>query len=116
MPSIRVTTLLAAGGVNVNLLTGNQFEFLGQNARVQVFAIDDSGGLGGVAEVEVFFGSELQFPQARPNVAALGPVIPNDLIVDDFGAAGDRLVVRGTETGGALGATLTVLVKIDPIG
>lgn len=115
MPTIRARAVLGVGGVNANLLAGNQFEFLGQNARVQVFAIQDSTGLAGVAELEVFFGSELQFPQSRVNLVATGPTVPDDLVVDDFGAAGDRLVVRGTETGGALGATLVVLVKIDPI-
>jgi len=115
MPTIRARAVLVAGGVNANLLAGNQFEFLGQNARVQVFAIQDSTGLGGVAEFEIFFGSELQFPQSRVNLVASGPTVPDDLIVDDFGAAGDRIVVRATESGGALGATAVALVKIDPL-
>lgn len=115
MPTIRARAVLVAGGVNANLLAGNQFEFLGQNARVQVFAIQDSTGAAGVAEFEIFFGSELQFPQSRVNLVASGPTVPDDLIVDDFGAAGDRIVVRATETGGALGATAVALVKIDPV-
>jgi hypothetical protein len=115
MPTIRVTTALAAGGTNPNMLAGSQFEFLRAPARVQIYAIQDSTGAAGVGEIEVFFGQEIELPQARPNLAALGPVIPNDLVVDDFGAPQDRLVVRAIETGGALGATLTVLVKIDPI-
>ncbi len=115
MPTIRNVTLLAAGGTNPNVLQGSQFEFLGTPSRVQVYAIDDSGGLGGVGEVEVFFGQELQFAQSPPNIRAAGPTVPDDLLVDDIGAAGDRLVVRVTETGGALGATVNTLVKITPI-
>jgi len=114
-PTIRATTTLVAGGVDANMLTGSQFEFLSQNSRVQVFGIDTSA-VAGVGELEIFFGSEIQLPQVQPNIAAAGPIVPDDLLVDDFGAAGDRLVVRATETGGALGTTLNVMVKIDPIG
>ena len=115
MPSIRTVNAVAAGGLVANVLAGNQFEFLRAPARVQVYAVQDSGGAAGTANVEVFFGQELEFPAAQPNVAALGPVVPNDLIVDDIGAPGDRLVVRVTETLGVAGATVNVLVKIDPI-
>lgn len=115
MPSIRERTVLAAGGQTVNMLAGNQFEFIRAPSRVQVFGIQDSTGAAGVGELEVFFGQELELPQARPNLLAFGPTIPNDLLLDDFAAPGDRLVVRATETGGALGATLAVLVKIDPV-
>jgi len=115
MPTIRRRAVLTAGGVNANLLAGSQFEFLQTDSQVQVYAIQDSTGLAGVGEVEVFFGQEIEFVQDRVNLAALGPVIPNDLIVDDIGADRDRLIVRATETGGALGATVVALVKITPL-
>lgn len=115
MPTIRNVTPLAAGGINTNVLQGSQFEFLGAPSRIQVYAIDDSGGAGGVGEVEVFFGQELQFSQSPVNIKASGPIVPDDLIVDDVGAGGDRLVVRVSETGGASGATINTMVKITPI-
>jgi hypothetical protein len=115
MPTIRNVNALAAGAQITNVLQGSQFEFLGAPARVQVYAIQDSGGAAGIGEVEVFFGQELQLSQSRVNVDAKGPVVPDDLVVDDFGAGGDRIVVRITETGGANGATLNTLVKITPI-
>ena len=115
MPTIRKVTPLVAGGSNNNVLSGSQFEFLGAPSRVQIYAIQDTGGLGGVGEVEVFFGQELQYSQNPVNVKAAGPTIPDDLLVDDFGAAGDRLVVSVSETGGALGVTINTLVKITPI-
>ncbi len=114
MPTIRRRAVLAAGGVNANVLAGSQFEFLGADSQVQIYAIQDSTGAGGVGEVEVFFGQELQYPQDRVNLKATGPDVPDDSIVDDIGAQSDRLVVRATETGGALGATVVVLVKINP--
>jgi len=115
MPTIRNVTALAAGAQVANVLTGSQFEFLGAISRVQVYAIDDSGGAGGVGEVEIFFGQELQFTQSPVNIKAAGPNVPDDLLIDDFGALGDRLVIRVSETGGAAGATLNTLVKITPV-
>ncbi len=115
MPSIRNVTVLGAGALNGNVLAGSQFEFLGAPSRVQIYAIQDTTGAAGVGEVEIFFGQELQFSQSPVNSKAAGPEVPEDLLVDDFGAAGDRLVVRLTETGGALGATLNTLVKITPV-
>jgi len=125
MPTIRNVTVLAAGAQNANVLTGSQFEFLGAPSRIQVYAIQDDAGAGpfGVGEVEIFFGQELEFSQSPPNVLTTpagvagsgGPNVPDDLLIDDFGAGGDRLVVRVTETGGTNGVTLNTLVKITPI-
>jgi hypothetical protein len=116
MPSIRNTTTLTLGAVNANVLQGSQFEFLGAPSRVQVYAMQDSAGGGGVGEAEVFFGQELELAQTRVNLRTPADVrVPDDLIVDDIGAAGDRLVVRLTETGGALTAVVVTLVKITPI-
>lgn len=115
MPTIRNVTVLAAGAQNANVLTGSQFEFLGAPSRIQIYAIQDSTGAAGVGEVEIFFGQELEFSQSPTNIKAAGPDIPDDLLIDDFGAGGDRLVVRVTETGGALGVTVNTLVKITPI-
>jgi len=116
MPTIRNVTALAAGAQNANVLQGSQFEFLGTPSRIQVYAIDDTAaGSGGVSEVEIFFGQELQFTQSQINAKVAGPDIPDDLLIDDFGAAGDRLVVRVSETGGALAVVINTLVKITPI-
>lgn len=114
MPTIRTVTVQAAGTTTPNVLTGSQFEFLGVASRIQIYAIQDSTGAAGVGQVEVFFGQELQLSQSQVNLKAAGPEIPEDLVVDDFGAGGDRLVVRVVETGGALGATVNILVKITP--
>ena len=116
MPTIRNVSVLVAGGGDPNVLTGSQFEFLGTVSRVQVYAIQDSGGAAGVGELEIFFGQELQFSRSPINVKSNGPTIPDDLLIDDFGALGDRLVIRLSETGGALGATINTLVKITPAG
>lgn len=118
MPTIRNVTALAAGAQNANVLQGSQFEFLGAISRIQVYAINDTVAPavgGGVAEVEIFFGQELQFTQSQVNSKAAGPDVPDDLLIDDFGALGDRLVVRVSETGGALDVIINTLVKITPV-
>jgi len=115
MPTIRNVTVLAAGAQNANVLQGSQFEFLGAISRLQIYAIQDSTGAAGVGEVEIFFGQELQFTQSPVNIKIAGPDVPDDLLIDDFGALGDRLVVRVSETGGAAGVTVNTLVKITPV-
>lgn len=119
MPSIRTSEQLAAGGQNGNVLQGNQFEFIQAPSRVQVFAVAAALVAGGVGEVEVFFGQELQHPQAACNQLAAtvvtGPNINEDLIVDDYAAPGDRLVIRIVESSGAQAVEMRTLTKITPM-
>lgn len=115
MPTVRVVTVQLAGTNTPNILTGSQFEFLGVLSRVQVYGIQDTTpALLGVGEVEIFFGQELQLSLSPVNLKGAGPEVPEDLLIDDFAAGGDRLVVRVNETGGVNPATLNVLVKITP--
>lgn len=115
MPTIRTYDSVAAGTQVENAVAGNQFEFLGAPSRVQIYAEQDSGGTPGVGEVEVFFGQELQYRQARINLGTAGPKAPDDMIVDDYGDRGDRIVVRLIETGGTNAAVIRTQVKITPI-
>lgn len=114
MPTIRVSSDTGIGGTVANVLAGSQFEFLARPSIVQVFAVQDTGDL---AEIEVFFGQELQLPQSPLSwvTAGEGPRVPDDEIVNDIGAPGDRLVVRLVETGGAATAIVRTMVKITPL-
>ena len=114
MPTIRSSDTVAIGGTIANVLAGSQFEFLARPSVVQVFAVQDAGDL---AEIEVFFGQELQLPQSPVTqiAAGTGPNVPDDEIVNDIGAPGDRLVVRLVETGGAATAITRTMVKITPL-
>jgi len=123
MPTIRFQEVILAGGTVGNALAGNQFEFLGAPSVVQVFAVNDIGGGAapgtfGVSEIEVFFGQEIQLPQSILGDSANAgefPKVPDDELVNDVGAPGDRLVVRLVETGGALNVRINGMVKITPI-
>lgn len=113
MPSIPFAETLLAGGVVANALAGNQFEFLARPSRVQIYVTQDPGDL---VNVEVFFGQEIEATDNPIRVALAageGPIIPDDLLVDDIGAPGDRLVIRLTETG-AIAGIVRGLVKITP--
>lgn len=115
MPTIRVSSVVPIGGTVQNVLAGSQFEFLARPSVVQIFAAQDPADLG---EMEVFFGQELQLPQAPVQYAPAageGPVVPNDEVVNDVGAPGDRMVVRLVETGGLATAIVRVMVKITPL-
>lgn len=113
MPTARFRNVLAANGVVENIIAGSQFEFLGRPSRVQIYSVAD---LVDTVALEVFFGQELQATQARlPAVVnGTGPTVPDDLIVDDVGAPGDRLVLRLTEQTGIAGVVRTMVV-ITPV-
>ena len=114
MPSQRFNTVFAANQVIQNILAGSQFEFIGTPSRVQIYAVADTGT--GPVDCEVTFGQELQIPASPlPAVAVgTGPVAPDNLLIDDIAAPGDRIVIRQTETGGAAAAART-LVVITPL-
>ncbi len=114
MPTFRDSRTLAISEVAANLMAGSQFEFLGRPSRVQVYAVADDGD---TADFEVFFGQELELSPAPVNQVATntGPIVPDDLLLDDVGAPGDRLTIRATETSGANTAIIRTMVVITPI-
>ena len=114
MPTIRVSSVVGIGGTVPNVLAGSQFEFLARPSVIQVFNVQD---LADLAEIEVFFGQELQLPQSPclQFTAGFGPNVPDHEVVNDIGAPGDRLVVRLVETGGVGTATVRTMVKITPL-
>lgn len=114
MPTFRDARTLAISENVANLMAGSQFEFLGRPSRVQVYAVADDGDL---VDFEVFFGQELELSTARINQVATGtgPLVPDDLLLDDVGAPGDRLTVRATEASGAATGIIRTMVVITPV-
>ncbi len=115
MPSLRFTTTLGANEVNPNIMTGSQFEFLGRPTRVQIYALAEAAD---AINIEVFFGQELELADSPLNVGAaagLGPIVPDDLVLDDIGAGGDRLVVRMTETAGVAASIVRTMLVLTPV-
>ena len=114
MPSVKFSTTLGANEVNQNIMAGSQFEFPGRPTRVQIYSIADTAD---VVSIEVFFGQELQLSSSTLSTrgATLGPIVPDDLLVDDIAAPGDRITIRQTELAAAAGTLTRTLVVLTPV-
>jgi len=114
MPTIRSVDVLQAG-VPVFPLQGNQFEYLPFNARVE-FAISEITAVALVGDVEatVFSGTDILQQQALISGSIAGKVTyPDDFLLDDVAAAGERLSVELRSAAGS--ATVETVVKITPL-
>jgi len=127
MPTIRVKTrisLLAADPAQVVFpLQGNQYEYLPFNARVE-FAIVGSSDVGvdiaGVTAT-VFSGSDILQQRSgisnKSNTTAQtqDAVYPDDFLLDDVAAAGERLSVELNMPVATGEGVVDTVVKITPL-
>ena len=116
MPNFSLLVSVPLGGTLANAFAGSAFEFIGRPSRV---AIAQTGIAAGVSEVTSTsqFGPEVQLEEGAVNSergAGFGPQMPDDLVVDDVAAAGDRLVNRLTNTGAAA-RDVRIKVRIIPV-
>lgn len=115
MPTIRVaTTNMAANSTNYPL-SGNQFEYLPYNAQVQ-FAILANAA---TVDVSVYSGADVLQQGGPPVLKALtagaGTVYPDDFLLDDVAAQGERISVVLRETGNVATTDAETTVRITPI-
>ena len=124
MPTIRVrNTLDGANPQTVFPLQGNQYEYLLFNARIE-FAI--TGTAATPADIDavtatVYSGSDIL--QQRGQItnksgvtgATTSAIYPDDFLLDDVAAAGERLSVELNLPAGAAGDTVDTVVKITPL-
>lgn len=110
MPLIQAQVSIAANAVNDNVIQGSQFEFLPYNASLR-FALNGSAtGLS----ADVYSGQDVLAEQMGVNALNRVPINPDDFLLSDVAAAGERIKVRvRNTTGGAL--TLFYALMIDPI-
>lgn len=102
---------MAANSVNDNVLQGSQFEYLPYNARLSFGMCGSGAGL----LADVYSGQDIVAESMALNTQNRFPVVPDDFILGDIGAAGDRLKLRlRNTTGGALTAFWSV--NIVPLG
>jgi hypothetical protein len=110
MPVIMRELSVAAGAVNENILAGSAFEFARQNSLVSI-GIHQSA-TGGYATINS--GADVVAEEFAPPVAAVYPIIPDNMYFSDVAAAGDRLVIRyRNPTAGAL--TVRVVCQVTPL-
>lgn len=110
MPVITREVTVAAGASNDNLLSGSAFEFLRSPSVVSVGIVQSAaGGFVGFTS-----GADLIAEEFSPPVNASGwPVVPDEFYYSDFGAPGDRLVMRARNPSGG-NITFRVIVQITP--
>ena len=124
MPTIRVRNTLSPG-VPVFPLQGNQYEYLPFNARVEFALVGHDGtDAGAVAAVRatVFSGSDI-LQQAAPitdksavTAQSQNAVYPDDFLLDDVAAAGERLSVQlDIPADATFDAIFDTVVKITPL-
>jgi len=114
MPTIRVTNQVAAG-VPTFPLQGNQYEYLPFNARVEFAILENTGtALIGDVEATVFSGTDILQQSSLVEGEVDGRLkYPDDFLLDDVAAAGERLSVELRSATG--GAQVVTVVKITPL-
>jgi len=110
MPLIQSSVSIAGSGVNDNVLTGSQFEFLPYNALLEFGLIGAAAGL----VADIMSGADVVAESYALNPANRYPLYPDDFPLNDVAQAGDRLKVRvRNTTGGAV--VVNYSIRITPV-
>ncbi len=103
---------VVAAGASEQLLVGSQVEFLPANAQIELALLCTAAGV----LASVTSGSDSLMEEAPVFVKAAGepPRYPDDFLLSDVAAAGERLQIRARNTtAGPL--TVTAAVRTTPI-
>lgn len=99
MPVIQGSLSIAANTAVENLISGSQFEFSPYDAQVDIGLCGSAAGL----VVDVSTGQDVVTEAMAVNTANRFPVLPDDFVVTDMAASGERIKLRARNTtGGAL--------------
>jgi len=125
MPTIRVQNIAAAGAITVFPLQGNQYEYLPFNARVEFAIVGHDGATADVvsaARATVFSGSDILQQQgpitdkSAVTAQSQNAVYPDDFLLDDVAAAGERLSVQlDIPADVTFDSVFDTVVKITPL-
>jgi len=92
MPSVSLlNTVLTLVTVD-NVLTGSQFEFLPYDSYLE-FGLTSSGVVGDWI-VDVFSGQDVLLEQGSVSILDRQPVYPDDFVLTDVAAGGERIKIR----------------------
>lgn len=111
MPLIRVVNTDVAAASVTFPLSGNQYEYLPFNARVEFALIASAATM----DYSVFSGSDVLQQGGPPTVKTTAPIYPDDFLLDDVAMAGERISVQARETGNVATTDLETAVKITPL-
>ena len=97
-------------GATVNVLSGQQYEFVPFNTMVEIGLAMAATGL----LISVFSQTDLLLDAAPVVIKATAPIYPDDFMLQDVAAKGDRLQIKATNpTGGAI--VLLWTVRLSPV-
>lgn len=112
-PLIRVATTNLAANASVFPLQGNQYEYLPFPARLEFAVVANAV----TVDVTIYSGSDVLQQGGPPTVKTTATAVyPDDFLLDDVAAQGERLNVILRETGGVATTDLETAVKITPLG
>jgi len=124
MPTIRVRTIGEVGATVVFPLQGNQYEYLPFNARVEFAMVGASPIAGDIDAVTatIYSGSDI-LQQRGPitdksdvTAQSKNAVYPDDFLLDDVAAAGERLSIELNLPAAVAGdIVIDSVVKITPL-
>lgn len=111
MPLIQNNASIPANATTPNLLSGSIYEYLPFDAYIEVAMVS---AVANALRGQVVSGSDVLMEDGLLSGANRVPVYPDDFNLQDYAAAGDRLVLRvQNTTAGAV--TVLYAVKITPV-
>jgi hypothetical protein len=110
MPTI-IKTLAMATGTTGNPLSGSQYEFLPFNAYLEFAVVSDVASV----QATVYSGSDVLQEQGDVPIKAANtsPIYPDDFLLSDVAAAGERISVQ-LRNNNAGAANVRTVVRITP--
>lgn len=84
-------------------------------SRIQLYANRESTEI----TMNITVGADIVLEDGFPTVlatAGIGPIVPDDIMVDSFGDTGDEIIVRARNTAAADAREARVLIRVTPIG
>lgn len=112
MPMIQSTVSVPAASVNDNVLAGSQWEFLPYNARLEFGLVGDANAAD--LRVDVYSGQDVILENGSVSAQNRMPIYPDDYVLTDFAAAGERLKIRVRNTNAGAARSMFYSIRINP--
>jgi len=110
MPFFQQRVSVPANGTIENVFTGSQFEFAPYNAAIEFAAVAAATGIIG----DVSTGSDVVAEAFTVSDANRTPLLPDDYVIQDVVASGERIKLRlRNTTGGAI--VVNVAMRLMPV-
>lgn len=113
MPVIQSSASIAASSINVNVLSGSQWEFLPYDAALEFGLVGDANAAD--LRVDVYSGADVLCEQMIPSAQNRTPVYPDDYTLTDVAGAGERMKIQVRNTSAVGARVINFAMRITPI-